>query len=120
MADEATPTEPSPESGDGARQSMSNAVDRLKADLQSLRADLESAARAVNQLGATTAQEAMHQAQARAKVLRTRLGSVTGDARQYGGQTATAMRRQMQEQPLLTLMIAGVMGFILGQIIGRR
>jgi ElaB/YqjD/DUF883 family membrane-anchored ribosome-binding protein len=120
MADEAGPTEPSKESGDGARQSVSGAVDRLKADLQSLRADLESAARAVNQLGTTTAQEAMHQAQARAEALRTRLDSITGDVRQYSGQTATAMRRQMQEQPLLTLLIAAAAGFVLGQIISRR
>jgi ElaB/YqjD/DUF883 family membrane-anchored ribosome-binding protein len=106
-------------SGTG-RSEDTQAVDRLKSDLRSLRSDLEAAARTVNQLGGAAAQEAMQQAQAQMEELRGRIEELLGEAQEYGNRSAEAVRQHVQERPFQSLLIAVAAGFALAHLFSRR
>jgi ElaB/YqjD/DUF883 family membrane-anchored ribosome-binding protein len=96
------------------------AVDQLKSDLRSLRSDLETAARTVNQLGGAAASEAMHQAQAQMEEIQQRLERLLEDAQEYGDRYATAVRDHVQAHPFQSLLIAMAAGFTLAHLLSRR
>jgi ElaB/YqjD/DUF883 family membrane-anchored ribosome-binding protein len=106
-------------SGHGADQAA-QAIDRLKSDLRSLRGDLETAARTVNQLGGSAAQEAMEQAQAQMEDIRVRLESFLEDAQDYGNESVEAIRQHVHERPFQSLLIAMAAGFALAHLFSRR
>ncbi len=119
MADDTGEQSPTPQSADKSPDGAA-AVDRLKADLRSLRTDLEAAARAVNQLGSTAAQEAMTQAQAQMEDVRARLEELLGNAEDYGSRSVEAVREHVQERPFQSLLIAMAAGFALAHLFSRR
>jgi ElaB/YqjD/DUF883 family membrane-anchored ribosome-binding protein len=119
MADDAGEQSGAPQSNDKAREGTV-AVDRLKADLRSLRSDLEAAARTVNQLGSTAANEAMSQAQAQMEDVRARIEELLGNAEEYGNRSAEAIRSHVQEKPFQSLLIAMAAGFALAHLFSRR
>jgi len=96
------------------------AVDQLKSDLRSLRSDLETAARTVNQLGGAAATEAMHQAQAQIEELQQRLEGLFDDVQEYGDRAAAALRDHVQAKPFQSLLIAMAAGFTLAHLLSRR
>jgi ElaB/YqjD/DUF883 family membrane-anchored ribosome-binding protein len=105
--------------GRGSAQSP-QAVDQLKSDLRSLRSDLETAARTVNQLGGAAATEALHQAQVQMEELQHRVESLLEDAREYGDRYAEAVRDHVQQRPFQSLLIAVAAGFALAHLLSRR
>lgn len=106
-------------SGHGAEQSA-RAIDRLKTDLRSLRADLETAARTVNELGGSAAHEAMQQAQVQMEEIRARLEGFLEEAQDYGNESVEAVRQHVQERPFQSLLIAMAAGFALAHLFSRR
>jgi ElaB/YqjD/DUF883 family membrane-anchored ribosome-binding protein len=96
------------------------AVDQLKSDLRSLRSDLETAARTVNQLGGAAASEAMHQAQAQIEELQQRLEGLVDDLQEYGDRATAAVRDHVQARPFQSLLIAMAAGFALAHLLSRR
>jgi ElaB/YqjD/DUF883 family membrane-anchored ribosome-binding protein len=96
------------------------AVDQLKSDLRSLRSDLETAARTVNQLGGAAASEAMHQAQAQIEELQQRLEGLVDDLQDYGDRAAAAVRDHVQARPFQSLLVAMAAGFALAHLLSRR
>jgi ElaB/YqjD/DUF883 family membrane-anchored ribosome-binding protein len=96
------------------------AVDQLKSDLRSLRSDLETAARTVNQLGGAAATEAMHQAQAQIEELQQRLEGLVEDLQEYGDRATAAVRDHVQQRPFQSLLIAMAAGFALAHLLNRR
>jgi ElaB/YqjD/DUF883 family membrane-anchored ribosome-binding protein len=96
------------------------AVDQLKSDLRSLRSDLETAARTVNQLGGAAASEAMHHAQAQIEELQQRLESLVEDLQEYGDRATEAVRDHVQQRPFQSLLIAMAAGFALAHLLSRR
>lgn len=96
------------------------AVDQLKSDLRSLRSDLETAARTVNQLGGAAASEAMQQAQAQMEEIQKRLEQLLEDAQDYGNRSAEALREHVQAKPFQSLLIAMAAGFALAHLLSRR
>jgi len=96
------------------------AVEQLKSDLRSLRSDLETAARTVNQLGGAAATEAMHQAQAQIEELQQRLEGLLDDLQEYGDRAAAAVREEVQNRPFQSLLIAMATGFALAHLLSRR
>ena len=96
------------------------AVDQLKSDLRSLRSDLETAARTVNQLGGAAATEALNQAQVQMEELQRRVESLLQDAKEYGDQYAEAVREHVQQRPFQSLLIAVAAGFALAHLLSRR
>lgn len=119
MADDAGEPARTPQPTDKSREGAL-AVDRLKADLRSLRSDLEAAARTVNQLGSTAANEAMSQAQAQMEDVRARIEELLGQAEDYGDRSVEAIREHVQERPFQSLLIAMAAGFALAHLFGRR
>jgi ElaB/YqjD/DUF883 family membrane-anchored ribosome-binding protein len=96
------------------------AVDQLKSDLRSLRSDLETAARTVNQLGGAAASEAMHQAQAQIQELQQRLEGLVDDLQEYGDRATAAVRDHVQARPFQSLLVAMATGFALAHLLSRR
>jgi ElaB/YqjD/DUF883 family membrane-anchored ribosome-binding protein len=96
------------------------AVDQLKSDLRSLRSDLETAARTVNQLGGAAASEAMHQAQAQIEELQQRLEGLVDDLQEYGDRATAAVRDHVQARPFQSLLVAVAAGFALAHLLSRR
>lgn len=96
------------------------AIDQLKSDLRSLRSDLETAARTVNQLGGAAASEAMHQAQAQMEEMQERIERLLQDAQDYGDRQAEALRQHIQARPFQSVLIAVATGFVLAHLLGRR
>ena len=96
------------------------AVDQLKSDLRSLRADLETAARTVNELGGAAASEAMNQAQAQMAEMQARLESLLQDVQEYGDRQAEALREHIQARPFQSMLIAVATGFALAHLLSRR
>jgi ElaB/YqjD/DUF883 family membrane-anchored ribosome-binding protein len=96
------------------------AVDQLKSDLRSLRSDLETAARTVNQLGGAAASEAMHQAQAQIEELQQRLEGLVDDLQEYGDRATAAVRDHVQARPFQSLLVAMATGFALAHLLSRR
>jgi ElaB/YqjD/DUF883 family membrane-anchored ribosome-binding protein len=96
------------------------AVDQLKSDLRSLRSDLETAARTVNQLGGAAASEAMHQAQAQIEELQQRLEGLVDDLQEYGDRATAAVRDHVQARPFQSLLVAMAAGFALAHLLSRR
>jgi ElaB/YqjD/DUF883 family membrane-anchored ribosome-binding protein len=106
--------------GAGPADQATQAIDRLKTDLRSLRADLETAARTVNQLGGSAAHEAMQQAQAQIEDIRERLEGFLDEAQEYGNESVEAVRQHVQERPIQSLLIAMAAGFALAHLFSRR
>jgi ElaB/YqjD/DUF883 family membrane-anchored ribosome-binding protein len=104
---------------DGGNQST-QAIDRLKTDLRSLRADLETAARTVNELGGSAAHEAMQHAQAQMEEIRSRLEGFLEEAHDYSNESVEAVRQHVQERPFQSLLIAMAAGFALAHLFSRR
>jgi ElaB/YqjD/DUF883 family membrane-anchored ribosome-binding protein len=100
--------------------SSPQAVDQLKSDLRSLRSDLETAARTVNQLGGAAASEAIHQAQAQMEEIQQRIEQLLEDVQDYGDRAATALRDHVQARPFQSLLVAMAAGFALAHLLGRR
>jgi ElaB/YqjD/DUF883 family membrane-anchored ribosome-binding protein len=96
------------------------AVDQLKSDLRSLRSDLETAARTVNQLGGAAANEAMLQAQAQMAEIQQRIEGLLEDAQEYGDRYAGALRDHVQAHPFQSVLIAMAAGFTLAHLLSRR
>jgi ElaB/YqjD/DUF883 family membrane-anchored ribosome-binding protein len=96
------------------------AVDQLKSDLRSLRADLETAARTVNQLGGAAASQAMQQAQAQMEEIQQRLERLLEDMQEYGDRTAAVVRDHVQAHPFQSVLIAMAAGFALAHLLSRR
>jgi ElaB/YqjD/DUF883 family membrane-anchored ribosome-binding protein len=96
------------------------AVDQLKTDLRSLRSDLETAARTVNQLGGAAAAEAMHQAQAQMAEIQERIERLLEDAKDYSDRYADELRQYVQQRPFQSILIALAAGFTLAHLISRR
>jgi ElaB/YqjD/DUF883 family membrane-anchored ribosome-binding protein len=106
--------------GRGAEQNGPQAVDQLKSDLRSLRSDLETAARTVNQLGGAAATEALHQAQAQMEELQQRMEGLLEEVKEYGDHYAEALREHVQQRPFQSILIALAAGFTLAHLLGRR
>lgn len=96
------------------------AIDQLKSDLRSLRSDLETAARTVNQLGGAAAGEAMQQAQAQMEEIQKRIERLLGDVQDYGDRAAVAVREHVQARPFQSVLIAMAAGFALAHLLSRR
>jgi ElaB/YqjD/DUF883 family membrane-anchored ribosome-binding protein len=96
------------------------AVDQLKSDLRSLRSDLETAARTVNELGGAAASEAMHQARAQMEEMQERIERLMQDVQEYGDRQAEALREHIQAKPLQSMLIAVAAGFALAHLLSRR
>jgi ElaB/YqjD/DUF883 family membrane-anchored ribosome-binding protein len=105
---------------DNARSSNPQAVDQLKSDLRSLRSDLETAAKTVNELGGAAASEAMHQAQVQMEAMQERLEGLMQDLQEYGDRQTEALREHIQAKPLQSMLIAVAAGFVLAQFLSRR
>jgi ElaB/YqjD/DUF883 family membrane-anchored ribosome-binding protein len=95
------------------------AVDQLKSDLRSLRSDLETAARTVNQLGGAAASEAMKHAQVQLEEMQRRFESLYEDVQKYGSRSAEAVREHVQTRPFQSLLIAVAAGFALAHLLSR-
>lgn len=106
--------------GSGAPAEGMQAIDRLKADLRSLRTDLETAAHTVNQLGGNAAHEAMQRAQSQMEEIRARLEGFVEEAQDYSNESAEAIRQHVQERPFQSLLIAMAAGFALAHLFSRR
>ena len=104
----------------GSGTQSAQAIDRLRSDLRSLRADLETAAQTVSQLGGSAANEAMQQAQAQMEDIRLRLEKFLEDAQDYGNESVEAVRQHVQERPFQSLLIAVAAGFALAHLFSRR
>ncbi|HEX2113217.1 MAG TPA: hypothetical protein VHM01_02330 [Alphaproteobacteria bacterium] len=101
-------------------QGAPQAIDQLKTDLRSLRSDLETAARTVNQLGGAAASEAMQQAQAQMQEIQHRIELLLEDAQDYGDRYAEELRQYVQQRPFQSILIAMAAGFTLAHLFSRR
>jgi ElaB/YqjD/DUF883 family membrane-anchored ribosome-binding protein len=106
--------------GDTPARSNPQAVDQLKSDLRSLRSDLETAARTVNQLGGAAASEAVHQAQMQMEEMQQRIETLLRDLQEYGDRSAEALREQIQARPFQSMLIAVAAGFAMAHLFSRR
>jgi len=92
----------------------------LHDELVKLRADIATLAKDLRSLGLAAAGTAQHAAEAGGERLRTDIDEAISELRQRGEKTLQDAKASVEERPLFTLLIALVVGFILGRVVDRR
>jgi ElaB/YqjD/DUF883 family membrane-anchored ribosome-binding protein len=88
-------------------------VDTLKEDISKLKDDLASIAETLLEKGKAETEDAKDR-------LGERLGEASQSAREKSKETVASLEDQIREKPLMSLLIAFVIGLFLGKLFDRR
>lgn len=93
--------------------SLRDDLDKLRADIATLAADLRS-------LGLAAADTARRAAGSEGDHLKAEFDEAVADLRRRGEKTLKDAKASVEERPLLTMLVALAIGFILGRLLDRR
>jgi ElaB/YqjD/DUF883 family membrane-anchored ribosome-binding protein len=92
----------------------------LKADLAQLRADISSLTEDLKKAGGAAASAAKRKAREQAEHLRDGAADAFEELSERGSEAMRAATDRIERQPLLAVLIALVIGVILGRLLDRR
>ena len=92
----------------------------LRDELAKLRADIATLAKDLHSLGLAAAGTARRTAETEGERVRTGLDEAIADLRRQGEETLRGAKASIEERPLFAVLIALVIGFILGRVLDRR
>jgi ElaB/YqjD/DUF883 family membrane-anchored ribosome-binding protein len=88
-------------------EDLSNDVKKLKTDIDELRKDVASIARALKELGATKGREAFAEAE-----------EVVEKARRRAAAAEERIGQEIEERPFASMLTAFGVGFVIGKLLG--
>jgi ElaB/YqjD/DUF883 family membrane-anchored ribosome-binding protein len=92
----------------------------LRDELAKLRADVATLVKDLRSLGLAAADTAQRAAETGGDRLRTDIDETISELRRRGEKTLQGAKATVEERPLFALLIALVVGFILGRVVDRR
>jgi ElaB/YqjD/DUF883 family membrane-anchored ribosome-binding protein len=92
----------------------------LRDDIAKVKADILTLAEDLRRLGLAAAGTARRSAEAEGERLRTDVDEVIAELRRQGERTLQDAKASVEERPLLAVLIALAVGFVLGRILDRR
>ena len=93
-------------------ETVKSEVDALRADFKQIKEDLKGLTAAISQLAAKQGAEAVDE-------LKLRRDKVEAHLRQAAGDAKTTLEEHVREKPLNTLLLAFMVGLVLGRGLGR-
>jgi ElaB/YqjD/DUF883 family membrane-anchored ribosome-binding protein len=100
------------EHGSMTENKIQNDVESLKKDMAALREDLKGLTRALVEHGKTEAGETKDR-------LVSELNKELESAREQGEKAVQSVERQIQERPLISLLVALLLGLVFGKLLDR-
>jgi ElaB/YqjD/DUF883 family membrane-anchored ribosome-binding protein len=99
---------------------VSKDFDVLKADVAKLRSDLSSTTQKLIDIGKDQSGEAKEIAKLEAAKLLNELEGAVEESKQKGRRALVSVEEKMIQKPLLSLLIAFIVGLLLGKVIDGR
>ena len=93
-------------------ETVKSEVDALRADFKQIKEDLKGLTAAISQLAAKQGSEAVDE-------LKQKRDKVEAQLRQAAGEAKTTLEEHVRDKPLNTLLLAFVVGLVLGKGLGR-
>lgn len=92
----------------------------LKEDMVKLRSDMTEIAKKLIDIGKTEAKEAKEKLETEARNLIDELIVELDEIGERGKKTFKTMEKEVKEKPLLSLILAFLVGFLIGNLLDRR
>jgi ElaB/YqjD/DUF883 family membrane-anchored ribosome-binding protein len=98
----------------------SDEVRALREELAKVRADIAALAKDLRDLGLVAAGTAQRAAEAEGERLKTNIDDTLEELRRRGEKTLHDAKASVEERPIFAVLVALVVGFVLGRMLDRR